>query len=152
MSNENVAVSNGKSKSRNIEATKRARYPQRYVVVQSKTGRAFNRVGRRFESTYGTPIDLETLTDVQKAELCEELHLAVSFVDREHYDQAVEDFATLSAGAGGGVGSEDTGVTDAQLRAENAKLLDENEALRNEVSLLKGRLHQPPSTMSPIGG
>lgn len=143
---------------RKIEAAPRPKYPTQYLLVQSKTGRPFNRGGLRFESKYPTPVNLADLVDTvvgdkrttaqEKADrICNEAHLAVSFVDRERYELALIDFRNASGK------SDDSGdvVTDSTLRAENEQLLKQNEELRNEISLLKGRLHSP-APHGPIGG
>lgn len=137
--------------SRTFETSGNAKLPSKYVIVQSKTGRGFNRAGFRFEAEYGTPVDLSKLTEGDAMELANEYHLAVSFVDQETFERKLLEFNTGHQARNGGLDAP-RGSADAQLRRENDALIEENDQLRNEISLLRGRLNNPGTGSSSGGG
>lgn len=103
-----------------------------FVLVRSKTGRAFQRCGIRFEPNRDEPVNLDKLGEEAAQRLLASPQLQVEYVDEATYANAIEEQSHVE--------QEALDDLDAPaLLAENAKLREQVADLQSEIALLTGR-------------
>lgn len=108
-----------------------------FVLVRSKTGRAFQRIGIRFPHDRDEPVNLDKLTEEQRATLLGSAqHLSIEYVGADEYELALKEAADAEPEA------QDERTFEEVLK-ENEQLKQDVADLRAEISLLTGRRKDP---------